>query len=209
VTRIGNVSNPATVNYSTSNGTATQPGDYTSSSGSLQFAGGETVKTFVVPIINDQTIEHPETINIALSSSAVMEGSPFTSTITILDDDKPLIVTEESTGRAVAFDSVTMLGEPFPLTNIHNFSLDQRTRVVLFASGVDVMPGESISVQIEDFLNRTYPLVVEDVRKVPNFDWLTQIVVKLPDAIDIEGDYRVSLTFRGATGNKASITIIR
>ena len=209
VTRIGNVSNPATVNYSTSNGTATQPGDYTSTSGSLQFAGGETVKTFVVPIINDQTIEHPETINIALSSSAVMEGSPFTSTITILDDDKPLIVTEESTGRAVAFDSVTMLGEPFPLTNIHNFSLDQRTRVVLFASGVDVMPGESISVQIEDFLNRTYPLVVEDVRKVPNFDWLTQIVVKLPDAIDIEGDYRVSLTFRGATGNKASITIIR
>ena len=209
VTRIGNVSNPATVNYSTSNGTATQPGDYVSSSGSLQFAGGETVKTFVVPIINDQTIEHPETINIALSSSAVMEGSPFTSTITILDDDKPLIVTEESTGRAVAFDSVTMLGEPFPLTNIHNFSLDQRTRVVLFASGVDVMPGDSISVQIEDFLNRTYPLVVEDVRKVPNFEWLTQIVVKLPDAIDIEGDYRVSLTFRGATGNKASITIIR
>lgn len=209
VTRVGNVSNPVTVNYATSNGTATQPGDYTNSSGSLQFAGGETVKTFVVPIINDQTIEHPETINIALSSSAVMEGSPFTSTITIIDDDKPLIVTEESNGRAVAFDSVTMLGEPFPLTTIHNFSLDQRTRVVLFASGIDPMPGESVSVQIEDFLNRSYPLVVEDVRKVPNFDWLTQIVVKLPDSIDIEGDYRVSLTFRGTTGNKASLTVIR
>jgi aldose sugar dehydrogenase len=209
VTRVGNVSNPATVNYATSNGTATQPGDYINSSGSLQFAGGETIKTFLVPIVNDQTIEHPETINIALSSAGVMEGSPFTSTITILDDDKPLIVTEESTGRAVAFDSVTMLGEPFPLTTIHNFSLDQRTRVVLFASGIDVMPGESVGVQIEDFLGRSYPLVVEDVRKVPNFDGLTQIVVKLPDAIDIEGDYRISLTFRGTTGPKASLTIIR
>jgi len=208
VTRIGNVSNAATVNYATSNGTATQPGDYTNTSGSLQFTGGETVKTFVVPIVNDQTIEHPETINIALSSS-VAEGSPFTSTITILDDDKPLIVTEESTGRAVAFDSVTMLGEPFPLTTIHNFSLDQRTRVVFFASGIDLMPGESVTVQIEDFLNRSYPLVVEDVRQVPNFDWLTQIVVKLPDSIEIQGDYRLSLTFRGTTGPKASLTILR
>jgi len=208
VTRIGNVSNAATVNYATSNGTATQPGDYTNTSGSLQFTGGETVKTFVVPIVNDQTIEHPETINIALSSS-VAEGSPFTSTITILDDDKPLIVTEESTGRAVALDSVTMLGEPFPLTTIHNFSLDQRTRVVFFASGIDLMPGESVTVQIEDFLNRSYPLVVEDVRKVPNFDWLTQIVVKLPDSIEIQGDYRLSLTFRGTTGPKASLTILR
>ena len=80
---------------------------------------------------------------------------------------------------------------------------------MLFASGIDLRPGESISVQIEDLLNRSYPLVVEDVRKVPNFDWLTQIVVKLPDSIELEGDYRISLTFRGTTGNKASISIVR
>jgi len=212
VTRIGNVTNAAMVNYATSNGTATQPADYTSSSGSLQFAAGETVKSFVVPIINDATIEHPESINVVLSSgtAGAMEGSPFTSTITILDDDRPLIVTDEITGRAVALDSVTLLGEPFPLTNIHNFSFDQRTRVVVFASGIDdLMPGEVITVQIVDVLNRSYPLVVEDVRKVPNFDWLTQIVVKLPDSIDLQGDYRISLTFRGTTGNNAAIGIIR
>ncbi|HKU76949.1 MAG TPA: PQQ-dependent sugar dehydrogenase [Pyrinomonadaceae bacterium] len=211
VTRIGNTSSAATINYATSNGTATQPGDYTTSSGSLQFAAGETVKSFVVPIINDESIEQPESINVVLSSptGGVMEGSPFTSTITILDDDKPLVIIEESTGRAVAFDSVTHLGEPFHLTTIHNFSADQRTRVVLFASGIDLMPNESLNVQIEDRLNRSYPLVVEDVRKVPNFDWLTQIVVKLPDSIDIQGDYLISITFRGTTGNKASISIIR
>jgi uncharacterized repeat protein (TIGR01451 family) len=214
VTRIGNTTNPVTINYATSNGTATQPNDYTNSPGLLQFAAGETVKSFVVPIVNDETIERPETINLALSSSVdgVMEGSPFTSTITILDDDKPLIVTEESTGRAVALDSVTLMGEPFPLTTIHNFSLDQRTRIVLFATGVDLMTNESasaITVQIDDLLNRSYPLVVEDVRKVPNFDWLTQIVVKLPDSIELEGDYRISITFRGTTGNKPSISIVR
>jgi hypothetical protein len=211
VTRSGNVLNAVAINYATSNGIATQPGDYTSSSGSLQFAAGETVKSFVVPIINDETIEPPETINLVLSSptAGAIEGSPFTSTITILDDDKPLIMTEEDTGRAVALDSVTLMGEPFPLTSIHNFSLDQRTRVVVFASGIDLMPNESITVQIEDVFNRSYPLVVEDVRKVPNFDWVTQIVVKLPASIDSEGDYRISLTLRGTTGNKPSISIVR
>jgi uncharacterized repeat protein (TIGR01451 family) len=211
VTRSGNVTNAATVNYATSNGTATQPGDYTNTSGSLQFAGGETIRSFVVPIVNDETIEHPESINVVLNSptAGAMEGSPFTSTITIIDDDKPLILTEESSGRAVAFDSVTFVGEPFPLTNIHNFSSDQRTRVVFFASGLDLMPGESFSVQFEDVLNRSYPVVIEDVRKVPNFGWLTQIVVKLPEAVELGGDYRLSLTFRGTTGNKALISIIR
>jgi len=103
-----------------------------------------------------------------------------------------------------------LVGEPFPLTNINNFSLDQRTRVMVFAAGLDdLMAGEVVGVQIEDVAHRTYPLVVEDVRKVPNFDWLTQIVVRLPDSIDIQGDYRISLTFRGTTGNNAAITIIR
>jgi hypothetical protein len=51
-------------------------------------------------------------------------------------------------------------------------------------------------------------LVVEDVRKVPNFDWLSQIVVRLPDSIDTEGDFRLSLTVRGITGNKPLISIV-
>ena len=68
VTRNGNTSNASTINYATTNGSATQPSDYTSTSGSLQFASGETVKTFVVPIIDDALIEGNETINVVLSS---------------------------------------------------------------------------------------------------------------------------------------------
>ena len=83
---------------------------------------------------------------------------------------------------------------------------------MLFATGVDLLPGENLSalvVQLEDNQNRIYPLVVEDVRKVPNFDWLSQLVVRLPDAIDSEGDFRISLTLRGVTGNKPVVTIFR
>ena len=49
-----------TINYATNNGSATQPSDYTNTSGSLQFAAGETVKSFVVPIINDGAVEGTE-----------------------------------------------------------------------------------------------------------------------------------------------------
>ena len=213
VTRSGNTSNPVTINYATSNGTATTPTDYTNASGSLQFAAGETVKTFIVPIIDDGIVERTETINLVLSSpgAGAMEGSPFTSTITVLDDDKPLLLLEENTSRAAALDSFLLMRDPFHLGNIHNLSLDQRTRIMLFVTGIEFDSTESASsivVQLEDTQNRIYPLLVEDFRKVPNFDF-SQLVVKLPDSIDVEGDFRISLTFRSTVGNKPQIRILR
>src|SRR6185369_15049733 len=210
VTRSGNTSSASTINYATTNGSAKQPEDYTSTSGSLQFASGETVKTFVVPIIDDALIEGNETINVILSSpcAGALEGPPFTSTITILDDDKPLILTDEITARAVALDSVTMLREPFSLRNIFNFSSDQRTRIMFFATGIDLIPGESINVQLEDTDHHLYPLLVEDIRKLPTFPF-SQITVKLPDSLTIEGDFQLSLTLHSVTSNKPLISIIR
>lgn len=210
VTRSGNTANASTINYATANGSAKQPDDYTTTSGSLQFAAGETLKSFIVPIVDDALVEGNETINVVLSSpgAGAIEGSPFTSTILILDDDKPLILTDEITLRAAALDSVTMLREPFSLTNIHNFSLDQRTRIIFFATGLNLLPGESITVQLEDTDHHLYPLVVEDIRPLPNFPF-SQITVKLPDSISLEGDFQLSLTFHGITSNKPLLNIVR
>ena len=47
----------ATVDYATSNGSATAPADYAAASGTLSFASGETEKTVTVPIVNDVTPE--------------------------------------------------------------------------------------------------------------------------------------------------------
>ncbi|HEV2834624.1 MAG TPA: PQQ-dependent sugar dehydrogenase [Pyrinomonadaceae bacterium] len=213
VSRIGNTSNPVTINYATNNGTATQPGDYINTSGSLQFADGETIKYFSVPLVNDDLVERSETINVVLSSpgSGAMSGSPFTSTVTIFDDDKPLIAVEENTSRAAAVESVLLLRDPFSLVNHFNFSSDQRTRIILFTTGIEILPSEGLSsvlVQIEDNQNHTYPLTVEDIRKVPGIDGLSQIVVRLPDTIDTPGDFRISITFRGTIGNKPMINVI-
>jgi T1SS-143 domain-containing protein len=60
-----------TVNYSTSNGTATAGSDYTAvTSTVLTFVPGETSKTFTVPITNNAIVEGNETFNVNLASAS-------------------------------------------------------------------------------------------------------------------------------------------
>jgi hypothetical protein len=122
----------------------------------------------------------------------------------------PQLLTEENSDRAVALDSVTFVRDPFPLMTMHNFSPDQRTRILLFAVNLELTPGEdysSVTASAEDAAHRIHPLQVESVRKVPPFDWLTQVAIKLPDTIAGAGEVRVSISFRGAASNKALLSI--
>jgi len=122
----------------------------------------------------------------------------------------PMLLTEGNTNRAIALDSVTFLRDPFPLTNLNNFSFDQRTRIILFAVGLELMPGEDASVvtaQAEDVGHRIYPLKTEYIARVPGFDWLTEVSLRLPDDFLNPGDVLVSVNLRGAVSNKAIIGI--
>ena len=56
-----------TVDYRTWDGTATAGADYTSTSGTLSFAPGETAKTVSVPVLDDAHDEGSETMTLALS----------------------------------------------------------------------------------------------------------------------------------------------
>jgi hypothetical protein len=70
ITRSGaDLDTTSVVNYATSDGTATAEQDYTAASGTLTFLPGETTKTVVVTILDDATVEEPETFNLVLSVS--------------------------------------------------------------------------------------------------------------------------------------------
>jgi len=91
------LSSPATtalsVNYTTADGTALNPGDYTTTSGTLNFAAGETVQYISVPITNDTDMEAAETLTVTLSSpgSGLALGTQSVHTLTITDDDAPAV----------------------------------------------------------------------------------------------------------------------
>jgi hypothetical protein len=91
VTRQGDTSLQATVNYATSDGTATEPEDYEATSGTLTFAPMDTIGVIIVPIVPDSAAEDDETINLSLgnTSGGAVLGSPATATLTIFDDDGP------------------------------------------------------------------------------------------------------------------------
>ena len=122
----------------------------------------------------------------------------------------PTLFTEAGSDRAIAFDSVTMKRDPFPLNTLFNFSLDHRTRIILLARDADLLAGENssaLTAQAEDSVLMVYPLTVEFVGKVPGFDWLTEIVVLLPQNVSGNGDLLVSITLHGRTSGKVRIRI--
>ncbi len=89
VTRIGSGLGATTVNYATSDGTASNRTDYITSSGTLQFAAGDTIRAFTVPIVDDLYVEGNEILNLTLSEPAggAFPGSPSTATLTIISND--------------------------------------------------------------------------------------------------------------------------
>jgi uncharacterized protein (TIGR03437 family) len=169
-----------------------------------------------IPNSGTATINVPNTptssarVKVEAAGNIFFNISPSNFTITPNTTLPPTLLTELNTNRAIVLDSVTFMRDPFPLSTLLNFSSDQRTRVMLFATGLELRTGESISVvaaQAEDSAHTIYPLTVEYVGKVPNFDWLTQVNVRLPDRLVGAGDVLVSVSLRGAVSNKVIVGI--
>jgi uncharacterized delta-60 repeat protein len=99
ITRLGDTTGPASVNFTTSDlaaaqncnvltGTASSRCDYETSIRTILFAAGETSKTISVFIIDDSYLEGPETFNVILSNpSGAALGSQAAATVTITDND--------------------------------------------------------------------------------------------------------------------------
>ena len=132
------------VNYGTSNGTATAGSDYTAASGTLTFTPGVVTQTITVPITNDTATESSETLNVTLSTPVNATIADASGVGTIVDNDAPPVLdldannssgaaganyttsyTEQGSAVAIAdsdisitdVDSSTLTGATIVLTN--------------------------------------------------------------------------------------------
>src|SRR3712207_476240 len=150
----------------------------------------------------------------------------------------PVLLTEGTgtTTRAVAYDAITFRSEPFVVTSPYNWNADksntrdQRTRVIIFARNLSLLPGEgasALTADAQDASGRLYPLKVEAltrpkyVRLQPAPDnpsvlvptevaqpWLYAVTLRLDDAMtDALGDVLVRVSLHGVSSNRVRMSI--
>jgi hypothetical protein len=122
----------------------------------------------------------------------------------------PTLLTKTNSTRAIAVESSTLLAEPFALNAPVAFSQDNRTRVMLFASNLNLFVGETaaaVTAEAEDENHLHYPLTVEYVGSVPDLSWVSAVIVRLNDNLGDVGDVLVGITLHGATSNRVRIGI--
>ena len=220
VTRTGGNGGFTSINFSTANGTATGGGtcaagiDYLNTGGTFTWAPNESnTKSFAVPICNDSVNEGDETVNLTLSNltGTATLGTRTTATLTIANDDPPVLLLEENSDLAIALDSITLKRDPFTLLNELKLGNDGRRRVSLFVWRLELLPADTaanVSALAEDDAGTPYPLVVESVSPVVGVQDVTQVVVKLPDSVlGLPRDLFVKVTLRGPSSNRGRIRV--
>ena len=123
-----------------------------------------------------------------------------------------LISVSAGSTRAVVLESVSMRSEPFSLSSEGNFSPnDPRTRITLFVMNLDLLAGEtenSLTADAEDAAHVHYPLKVEYVGQVPNFQGIYMVVMRLNDLMTANlGDVLVRLNLHGMGSNRVRVAI--
>jgi hypothetical protein len=195
-----------TVHYATSDFRATggalcsNPGtDYEATSGTISFQPGNTVVTIPVRICGDMSAEANEDFSVNLSNptNATLDFNQALGTI--IDDDVLELLLEDAgstPNQAAALDALLMLRDPFHVVIPEWFSTgpDRNTRVMFFARGLQLNPGEpssAVIVRLRSSSNQFFDVPAEDVRPVPNVDF-AQVVIRLPNNL-AAGTYTVTI----------------
>ena len=80
-----------TLDYAITAGTALAEADFVVETGTLTFAAGDTVRGVTVTLLDDGVIEPPKSVILTLSNALGAELAGATHTLTILDDDSPIV----------------------------------------------------------------------------------------------------------------------
>nr|WP_197999950.1 Calx-beta domain-containing protein [Gimesia alba] len=189
------------IDYATSNDSALEPDDYTSTSGTLSFASNEFSKTITIPIFIDAVVEDDESFvvdltNLQANGADVIVGDNQ-GTVTILNDDQATmsindITVNENDGTATL-----------------TVSLDQQVATTVT---VDFSTGDLSAFDLDDYTAQSGTLTFS-----PGEQTQTIIIDIIDDLDTVEGDesFVVNLTGLQANGfnvimgnNQGTVTIL-
>jgi parallel beta-helix repeat protein len=225
-TRAGGSDGAVSVDYATSDGTATQPADYASAAGTLNWATQDAAnKTFDVTIVNDPNGEPNETVNLTLSNpqGGATLGATNPTELTIVDNDPTItegasasLTTNEDTagtltlnatdpdvGDTLTWSIATPAGNGTAAVSANPTGTSQ---IITYTPSADINGSDSFVVQIADgnggFDTITIDVTVNPVNDTPTATGQTLTTAEdtaLPITLagaDIDND---PLTFAVAT----------
>jgi hypothetical protein len=100
--------------------------------------------------------------------------------------------------------------DPFSVRNSSNFSSDHTTRLMLLSANLDLQPGDgpsTVAVQADDGSGHSIPLAVEWIGRLPNFDWITVVIAKLPDDLLGANQALISVTAHNQSSNSVKVSL--
>lgn len=169
ITRHGASSGAASVAYATLPGTASAGVDYLTASGTISFAGGETVKTADVTINGDTATEGNESLFLQLSSPAGVALQNAVAAGVIDDDDPradlsaevlqnaysmagvtPRVVKVTNNGPSIAYNViVTFTESPYEFTVLEKSGVSCTTTMPAQCTIAALQPGASRTLTID------------------------------------------------------------
>jgi urease beta subunit len=195
VIRSGGSNGAVSVDYATSDGSAKEGSDYTSTSGTLNWEAGDTSpKTFTIAITDDFDIENPETFNITLSNAtggATIGTDESVVTITDNDSLEPDLLTLEGGGDSLYEDSqelfsYKLVGEPLSKDTAFNISL---------LEGLNLADGDDFSrvYYTKDGDDTQYEVTLGDVTTITAGSTNIEFFLELADDSTYEIDEKFGL----------------
>jgi len=122
----------------------------------------------------------------------------------------PVLLTEAGSDSAVAMELTQWVPEPFSITTTLLSDGRNTTRIIMFATDLNLLPGEGVealTAEAEDSEHVLHPLRVEFVSPLPGLPQINQVVVRLTRDLDHAGDVLITLKVHGLTSNKARIIV--
>ncbi|HSM58120.1 MAG TPA: Calx-beta domain-containing protein [Candidatus Sulfomarinibacteraceae bacterium] len=182
-------SREVTVNYATSDGSATDGEDYTGASGTLRWQSGEDgEKSFTVSITDDDIAEDDETIRVTLSAPANAIIDQGSATITITDNDELPTLAIQDTGPVQeggeAAITVQMTGRSSSPVSVQYATADGTAR-----AGADYQATSGTLTWAAGETGAKFiqvPIIPDEIYESP--DETFQVILSNPEGATIERD---------------------
>jgi len=171
------------VAYATEEGSATADVDYTSTSGTITFAPGDTAASIAVPVIGDRFTEDNERFNVRLSN--LVGDAQFANNLA-----SGTILTDEPVARVSIADAANLEGDAgtSELNFVVSLSAASEDPVTFDYATTEISPGNNAATDGTDFVG------VSGFGEIPAGELQLTIPVTVNGDVDNEYDENLTMT---------------